>query len=89
MPNGHLEGVLLAVASGGGIALLPESVSERYAAPAARFLALDGHQPTFATALVTLRDTTHMPTLALLRAVSQAGRSRALAGSRSAISLAA
>jgi DNA-binding transcriptional LysR family regulator len=34
MPDAHLERALLAVAAGAGLALLPESVADRYVAPA-------------------------------------------------------
>jgi len=47
-------------------------VAERYAAPGVRFLPLGGDAPCFATGVVTRRDTEHLPTVALLRAVSQA-----------------
>ena len=72
MPDVQIERVLLAIASGAGMALLPESVAERYAAPGVRFLPLGGDAPCFATGVVTRRDTEHLPTVALLRAVSQA-----------------
>jgi DNA-binding transcriptional LysR family regulator len=68
MPDAQIERVLLAIASGTGMALLPESVAERYAAPGVRFLPLGGAAPTFATGVVTRRDTEHMPTVAFLRA---------------------
>ncbi len=72
MPDAQVERALLAVASGAGMALLPESVAERYATPGVRFLPLGGDAPAFATAVVTRRETGHMPTVAFLRAVPQA-----------------
>src|SRR3954451_198074 len=72
MPDTQIERVLLAIASGSGMALLPESVAERYAAPGVRFLPLGGDAPRFATGVVTRRDTGHMATGALLRAIPQA-----------------
>ena len=72
MPDAQVERVLLAVASGAGVALLPESVAERYGAPGVRFLPLGGDARTFATAVVTRRETGHMPTVAFLRAVPRA-----------------
>ena len=72
MPDAQIERVLLAIASGTGMALLPESVAERYAAPTVRFLPLAGDAPSFATAVVTRRDTEHMPTVSFLRAAPQA-----------------
>jgi DNA-binding transcriptional LysR family regulator len=70
IPDADVEQALLAVVSGAGPALLPESVAERYATPGIRFVPLRGDTATFATAIVTRRDTEHMPTVALLRAVS-------------------
>jgi DNA-binding transcriptional LysR family regulator len=70
MPGADVEQVLLAVAAGSGMALLPESVAERYAAPGVRFVPLGGGAPTFATAVVTRRDIEHMPTVAFLRELS-------------------
>jgi len=71
-PDGQIERALLAVASGGGMAVLPESVGERYAAAGVRFVPLDGASPVVATAVVTRRDTDHMPTVAFLRAIGRA-----------------
>jgi LysR substrate binding domain len=67
-----VERILLAVASGAGMGLLPESVAERHAAPGLRFVRLDGDAPSFATAAVTRRDAGHLPTVAFLHAISQA-----------------
>lgn len=79
MPDARVEQVLLAVASGAGIALLPESVAERYGTPGVRFVPLSGDAATFATAVLTRRDTEHMPTVAFLRAVSALAKSRGAA----------
>ncbi|HEX8854917.1 MAG TPA: LysR substrate-binding domain-containing protein [Thermoleophilaceae bacterium] len=72
----HVEEALLAVASGAGMALLPESVSDRYAAPGVRFLPLDETELSFQTAAITRPDSTHLPTHGLLRALSRAQRPR-------------
>jgi DNA-binding transcriptional LysR family regulator len=77
MPDGQVERGLLAVASGAGMAVLPESVSERYAAAGVRFVPLDGTAPRLATAVVSRRDSDHMPTVAFLRAISRAHERRA------------
>ena len=69
--DGHVETALLAVASGHGMALLPQSAAERHLAPGVRFVALAPPRPEVATAVVTRRDTTHLPTAAFLRAVSE------------------
>jgi DNA-binding transcriptional LysR family regulator len=70
MPDAHIEQALLAVASGAGLALLPESVAQRYGTPGVRFVPLCGDTAIFATAAVTRRDTEHLPTVAFLRALS-------------------
>jgi DNA-binding transcriptional LysR family regulator len=72
MPDGEIERVLLTVASGAGMALLPECVRERYAGAGVRFVPLSDAGPVLPTAIVSRRDTEHIPTVALLRAVSQA-----------------
>jgi DNA-binding transcriptional LysR family regulator len=71
-PGTCVEPALLAVASGAGVALLPESVADRYSARGVRFVPLEGDQPAVATAAVTRRDTTHLPTAAFVRALSRA-----------------
>jgi DNA-binding transcriptional LysR family regulator len=72
MPDGHVERALLAVASGAEMALLPECVADRYAAPGVRFVPLAGEPAAFATAVVTRPDSAHLPTAAFLRAVANA-----------------
>jgi DNA-binding transcriptional LysR family regulator len=81
MPDAHVEQALLAVASGAGLALLPESVAECYGTPGVRFVPLFGDTATFATAVVTRRDTEHMPTVAFLRAVSALAKPRGVRAS--------
>ena len=83
MPDGHLEPALVAVASGAGMALLPASATERYLAPGVRFVPLADPQPAIATAIVTRRDTTHLPTAALLHALTQKDRGARLPAIRS------
>ena len=70
-PGTCVEPVLLAVASGAEVALLPESVAARYCAPGVRFVPIDGDQPVVATGAVTRRDTTHLATAAFVRALSR------------------
>jgi DNA-binding transcriptional LysR family regulator len=89
MPDSNVEGAVLAVASGAGMALLPDSVAERYAAPGVRFVPLSGELPVIATAVVTRRDTTHIPTVAFLRAVSQTPRPRIVMASETPLPTAA
>jgi DNA-binding transcriptional LysR family regulator len=72
MPDGQVDRILLAVASGAGMAMLPECVAERYAADAGvRFVALEGESPALTTGIVSPRHTEHLPTVALLRAASR------------------
>jgi len=85
----RVEHALLAVASGAGLALLPESVVERFATPGIRFLPLDDARPAFEGAVVTRPDTESLATLAFLRAVSRARRQPAVAPPRSGVPLSA
>jgi DNA-binding transcriptional LysR family regulator len=77
MPDAHLERALLAVAAGAGLALLPESVADRYVAPGVRFVSLEGDQPAVAVAALTRRDSSNLPVAAFLRELSRARESRA------------
>jgi DNA-binding transcriptional LysR family regulator len=88
LPDGHIERGLMAVAAGAGMALLPGSVAGRYSAPGVRFVPLEGDAPAFTAAVLTRRDTAHMPTVALLRAVSQAATPRSFEVARHSISAA-
>jgi DNA-binding transcriptional LysR family regulator len=69
-----VEQVLLAVAMGAGIGLLPESATERYAMPGVRFVPLEGAQPAFRSAVLTDPDARSLATIAFLRALAQARR---------------
>jgi DNA-binding transcriptional LysR family regulator len=71
MPDGQVDRMLLAVAAGTGMALLPECVAERYADAGVRFVPLNGESPVLATAIVSPRHTEHLPTVAFLRAASR------------------
>jgi DNA-binding transcriptional LysR family regulator len=77
MPDAHLERALLAVAAGVGMAVLPESVVDRYVAPGVRFVSLKGDQPAVAVTALTRRDSPSLATAALLRELSRARESRA------------
>ena len=84
-----VEPALLAVASGAGIGLLPESVADRYSTPGVRFVPLDGEQPAVSTAIVTRRDTAHLPTAAFVRAVLQAHTAARIVAPRTPVTTAA
>jgi DNA-binding transcriptional LysR family regulator len=71
MPDGQVDRILLAVASGAGMAMLPECVAERYADAGVRFVPLEGESPALTTGIVSPRHTEHLPTVALLRAASR------------------
>jgi DNA-binding transcriptional LysR family regulator len=66
---------VLAVASGAGLALLPESAAERHVVPGVRFVPVDHAGPAFETAVVTLPGTSdELATATFLRAVAHASR---------------
>jgi DNA-binding transcriptional LysR family regulator len=71
MSDGQVDRILLAVASGAGMAILPESVAERYADAGVRFVPLQGDAPVLTTGIVAARRTEHLPTVAFLRAASR------------------
>jgi DNA-binding transcriptional LysR family regulator len=70
----RVEDALLAVSAGAGIALLPESVTERYASPGIRFVPVETEAPAFQNAVLTHPNADSMATGAFLRALTQAGR---------------
>ena len=89
LPNADVERALLAVASGAGMALLPESVAQRYTAPGVRFVPLAGSRPAFATGVVTRRDSEHLPTAAFVRALSRSSQRPPVPAAQPALALAA
>lgn len=70
----QVEHVLLAVASGAGMALLPESAAERFATPGIRFVSLEGIRPSCESVVVSRRENDKLATHAFLRAVSSAAK---------------
>jgi DNA-binding transcriptional LysR family regulator len=72
----RIEAVLLAVAAGGGAALLPRSVGDRYAVPGVRLIELLGDGPMLESAVVTRPDVEHLGMQAFLRAVTYAAKPR-------------
>jgi DNA-binding transcriptional LysR family regulator len=89
IPEPRVEHVLLAVAAGAGLALLPESVTERFASPGIRFVALEGSGAAFHTAVLTHPDTESLATLAFLRAVVRTVKQGAERSARTRIAVAA
>jgi DNA-binding transcriptional LysR family regulator len=84
----RVEHILLAVASGGGIALLPESAAERQAAPGVRFIPLEAGAPAFESAVLTRPHTDNLATAGFLRALTRARRWPNAPGRRPEIALA-
>jgi DNA-binding transcriptional LysR family regulator len=77
--DGDVERLLLAVAAGAGVGLVPDSMRERYVASGVRFVALDtDNEPSVPSVVATRTDSTHMPTAAFLRAASETARSLAV-----------
>jgi len=76
MTGWSVEPALLAVVSGAGMALLPESAAQRYSAPGVRFVPVAGDALAVETVLLTRRDTSHIATAALVRAVTEAVKQR-------------
>jgi len=82
VPEPRVEAVLLAVAAGGGAALLPAAVVERYAAPGVRLVALAGAEPAFEAAVLTHADQESLATQGFLHALGRAMRQRPIASPR-------
>jgi DNA-binding transcriptional LysR family regulator len=78
----RVEAVLLAVAAGGGMALLPASVMERYATPGVRLVELTGAEDAFESVVLTHPDMDSLATHGFLRAVSHAARPRVTSPAR-------
>ena len=85
----RVEHVLLAVAAGAGMALLPESVAERHVASGVRLVPLDRPEAAFESVVAVHRDATSLATAAFLRAVGRAVKSADAAPSRQALTVAA
>jgi DNA-binding transcriptional LysR family regulator len=69
-----IEQVVLAVAAGEGVALLPDSVTDRHAAPGVRFVPLAGPRASFSIGAVTPCDHDHEPTASFLRGLGDRKR---------------
>jgi DNA-binding transcriptional LysR family regulator len=89
IPEPRVEHVLFAVAAGAGLAVLPEAVTERFAAPGIRFVALETDVPMLRTAVLTQPDTDSLATRAFVHAVAHAAGSRVARSPRAAIELVA
>jgi DNA-binding transcriptional LysR family regulator len=72
----RVEHALLAVAAGAGPAILPESVTERYATPGVRFVPLAEARAVVRTVVVTQPDNDSIAIAAFLRGLDRATRTR-------------
>jgi DNA-binding transcriptional LysR family regulator len=70
----RVEHVLLSVASGAGMALVPDSVAERCTVPGLRFVALAGVGPAFQSVVLTHPESEDIATMSFLRALSRTAR---------------
>jgi DNA-binding transcriptional LysR family regulator len=70
----RVDQVLLTVATGSAMALLPESAAAHYAAPGVRFTTVQTPAPVISTVVVTRPDAEDLATAAFLRALSRADR---------------
>jgi DNA-binding transcriptional LysR family regulator len=67
----RVESVLLSVAASGGVALLPASISDHYAAPGVELVELAGADAAFESAVLTHPDSDHLAVQAFLHAVTR------------------
>src|SRR3954470_23801967 len=89
VPSPRVERALLAVAAGCGPAILPESVTDRYATPGVRFVALADAMVSVRTVVLTQPDNGNLATAAFLRDLERATTPRAVEPSRRVVSLSA
>ena len=85
----RVEHALLAVVAGTGPAILPESVSERYATPGVRFVPLADPRASFQIVALTHADHGSLATAAFLRALERTTTPRAAEPSRDVVALSA
>jgi DNA-binding transcriptional LysR family regulator len=75
----RVELALLAVSSGAGIAILPESVAGSIAIPGIRFVPLAAAEPICESAVLTRADSDDLATQAFVTALARASRRKPLA----------
>jgi DNA-binding transcriptional LysR family regulator len=85
----RVEDVLLAVVAGRGPAILPESVTERYATPGVRFVPLGGARASLRTVVLTQPDHRSLATAAFLRALERTTTRHAAEPPRHVVALSA
>jgi DNA-binding transcriptional LysR family regulator len=74
LPESHVEHVLLSVAAGSGVALLPGSVAERFASPGIRFVPVEGPSAVCRCAALTRRDADSAVTAAFVQGLTRHAR---------------
>jgi DNA-binding transcriptional LysR family regulator len=82
IPEPRIEHVLLSVAAGAGMALVPDSVAERCTIPGVRLVALQGVGVAFQSVVLTHPDSEDIATMSFLRAVSRTSRGGAVDDTR-------
>jgi DNA-binding transcriptional LysR family regulator len=82
VPEPRVEHVLLSVAAGAGMALVPDSVAERCTVPGLRFVPLHDVGAAFQSVVLTHPDSEDISTLSFLRALSRTSRSGPVDDSR-------
>jgi len=85
----RVEHVLLAVAAGAGLALLPESAALRFASPGVRFVALEGAEPAFRSAVLTHPNADRLATRGFLRILERLAGNGVVHRPRARVELAA
>jgi DNA-binding transcriptional LysR family regulator len=85
----HVEHVLLAVAAGAGMALLPDSVPERFITPGVRFVALEGVEPSYKVGAVTRLHDDSLVVHSFVRTLTSMGVSTSAVDTAPALTLAA
>jgi DNA-binding transcriptional LysR family regulator len=74
LPEAQVEHVLLSVAAGAGVALLPGSAAERFASPGVRFVPVEGPSATCQSAALTRRDADNVVTAGFVRCLTRQAR---------------
>ena len=81
-PEPRVEAVLLAVAAGGGAALLPASVAQRYATPGVRLVDVVGTEPAFEAVVLTRPNHDSLAIQRFLNAATHAAKRQPVAPTR-------
>jgi DNA-binding transcriptional LysR family regulator len=85
----RVEHLLLNVAAGAGVGLVPESAGDHYTIPGVCLVALDGPAPVTQAAVVSRADSEHAVTHNFLSALGGAGKLKLVSGQPTAVAIAA